>query len=347
MSRRFSFLGSLCCAKKEVDLGGSLYARVRGLEDVAAAGRHELCVFSVGQDEAEEEFEEKALQISGCESEAALRCQLASAGAAVSCRCGRHAGVPNQDSFLLCRSGELTVLGIADGFGDSGHWAADWVVRFALASTLAEPGRLQGAADKSVLEELFSAVQRALKLRSSEDGVDITVSGSTLSLVVVDHGARSVVSAWVGDSKCVLGETCVGMADGEASSSTASGPCWREVDALTMDDDPRGSSGPVVRNPAVERRLGNLAAHGLGSSHTPATKCITCGSMDAFVLCCTDAVWEQIETQEAIDSVGRAGRSGVRVATEGLVRLSQTRCLDALAASDETYEDMSAAIIWV
>merc|ERR1712003_65555 len=56
-----------------------------------------------------------------------------------------------------------------------------------------------------VLSRIFDTAHEGVRHCSNEDGFDLALSGSTLSVCIVDRRDRSVVFAWVGDSRCIAG----------------------------------------------------------------------------------------------------------------------------------------------
>lgn len=196
-----------------------LYRRIQTPADVFAEGEHDFCIFGETLPSVvEQEFEQKKLLSSRDEADpVALRENLALCGVGLTCRKGRKAGIPNQDNILFCRTSGYTICGVADGHGENGHWASHWVARFAMAMVLSDITSRKCMPTDSDLNKIFNVVHEALTLVSTE-GVwdqtkdecsgkgtfDIGLSGSTLSLFIVEHATRKAVSAWVGDSRCVL-----------------------------------------------------------------------------------------------------------------------------------------------
>merc|ERR1719433_1000845 len=78
------------------------------------------------------------------------------------------------------------------------------------------------------LAAILSSSRAALRIQAERAGVDLSLSGTTLSLCVVDAAERLVFMAWVGDSAFYL-------VDGGGG-----------IQSLTSDSDPRSQ---VVRRP--------------------------------------------------------------------------------------------------
>jgi len=101
----------------------------------------------------------------------------------------------------------------------------------------------------------------------------------------------------------------------------------------------RGRDSPGL---AMSRAVGDLVAHTVGVIHEPGITRLTLQE-GQFVLCCSDGVWEFVDTAQAAGIVGRAGRAGVREATQSLARLSRDRWLQEGPVSD----DITAIAIWL
>lgn len=206
-------------------LAEELYRRLCDTKDVFGESSHDLCLvggtrFLPDNPDApliEEEFSSKWLELSGFpnDDEAGLRDLLASHNIGLSCRKGSKTEVPNQDSILFCKNERFTIAGVADGHGDYGHWASHWVCRYAAALCLTEVCKIGKLPDEYDLIRIFNLCHEALEFRSLngdpglEEGskkhlFDISMSGSTLSLVFVDYQDNQVLTAWVGDSSCVM-----------------------------------------------------------------------------------------------------------------------------------------------
>lgn len=187
----------------------------------------------------ETEFEEKGVECNSAVSGwLAMRKKLAQEGVGVACRKGRNTEMPNQDTVLFCNAGGLTTLGIADGHGETGHWASFWVAQYMLSLLLSEVcwhGRLP---DDYNLNRIFNITHEALALRALEDDMDLQLSGCTLTIVIVDTELREAVVAWVGDSRCLLGK-----------------PGGHDVEVLTSDHKAESCSGERMRVVTKQKML--------------------------------------------------------------------------------------------
>mmetsp|Transcript_8969 Transcript_8969/g.14903 ORF Transcript_8969/g.14903 Transcript_8969/m.14903 type:complete len:587 (+) Transcript_8969:76-1836(+) len=289
----------------------------------------------------EPEFKDKFLEHSGVSSGHRLNAQLRKLRVGISCKKARKPEYPNQDNIFYCCAGGITICGIADGHGESGHWASHWVARFAIRLMLLEIAEQGSEATRrpcymseAVLMKVFNIAHEALKLRAEIDGFDVNMSGSTLSICVVDHKQREVLAAWVGDSRCVV------SVGGNHSSSMQGGP--GRVRDLTKDHKPqdieerrriyerggevadgrvwqRGKDFPGL---AMSRSIGDLFAHTAGVNHQPGLYRLPAAEDPAprLLLCCSDGIWEFMNGAEAVEIIERFTPEDVAEGAEALAK---------------------------
>jgi serine/threonine protein phosphatase PrpC len=313
-------------------LAEQLYRRLGDTQAVFQESSHELCLlggtrFDGGDDAPviEEEFSFKWLELSGfpADDHAGLQEILAKSGIGLCCRKGKKAEVPNQDSVLFCKNDRFIIAGVADGHGDSGHWASHWVCRYAAALCLSEVCKIGRLPTEYDLVRIFNLIHEALEFRSlhGDPGLkegekkhlfDISMSGSTLSLVLLDTQNNEVLTAWVGDSSCVM-FTCGNEPESMKTnllvpgatpksavpSGTSRENSWCQVQSITADHNPRdvgerhrlastygatnNASGRVgipgsekedsdKGGLSMTRALGDLTLHSFGVIHKPGHK---------------------------------------------------------------------------
>lgn len=317
---------------------------------------HEFCCFGIsvpGNRGAtiEPEFDEKKLEISGAKSVEELRSELAKFGMAIKCKKGKKPEQPNQDNILFCKMGSITLYGVADGHGPDGHWASHWAARVILRLLMSEVGGSGVAPSDETFARMFDLTHQSIKVAADTNRFDLQMSGSTLSVCVLDHGRKEVTAAWVGDSRCAVGKT--GGAKG-LSLTNDHKPEDRDEKARI-----RASGGEVVRldgdvphrvfvkggevpGLAMSRAVGDLVAHSVGVIHAPGVS--RTQLEDNFVLCCSDGVWEFIDSPEGTEMVSKYGREKVVDATENLTVESRDRWI-----KEEEYvtDDISAICVYV
>jgi len=272
-------------------------------------------------------------------------------GISIHCRKGRKPQQPNQDNVFFCKMDHLTICGVADGHGPDGHWVSHFIGRFMLKLLLDQVIALGKAPGDETLARIFDLTHNSARAKGAEDKFDLSMSGSTLSICIIDHKEKTVLSAWVGDSRCGLGR-----------------PGGVEGQALTFDHKPQdpaekarieASGGEVVRlendvphrvfikggevpGLAMSRAIGDLTAHRVGVLHLPGI--VRAKLEDHFVLCCSDGVWEFIECDEAGKMVSKVGRELVWEAGDALVKESRKRWL---TEEQTVTDDISAIVIWL
>jgi len=322
--------------------------------------KHEFCVFGFtnhlrgphcNDAKIEPEFEEKNLTFSGANTEAELRTVLQSLGIAINCKKGKKPEQPNQDNVFFCKMGDISICGVADGHGPDGHWASHWAARFMMKLLMMEVSTANALPGDEALQRIFDTVHQAVQIRSTSDRFDLNMSGSTLSTCVIDHSNKIAVSAWVGDSRCALGIPG-GLKGGSFTIDhkpqdvpekkrikAAGGEVVRLENDVPHRVFVRGGDVPGL---AMSRAVGDLIAHSVGVIHEPG---ITRAKLeDHFVLCCSDGVWEFIESEEATEMVSKVGRQNVSAAMEALTKESRKRWI----SEEETItDDISAICIWV
>lgn len=325
------------------------------LNEMLASVAHDICIVGSvteslnGTVVTEPEYQEKKLEFSRRHTDN-RRKLLAGLNAALTCKKAQKPHQPNQDNISFCKIGGITLCVVADGHGPDGHWVSHYVIRFVLRLLLAEIALTSTVPGDGVLKRIFDLTHKALREQSKLLGFDLMMSGSTLSVCLIEHENKRVVVAWVGDSRCVVGKTDgsggVGLTqdhkpniDGERKRIVASGG-----EVLKLDGDV--PHRVFIKNQelpglAMSRALGDCIAHSIGVVHIP--DIVRYEVEDHFVLCCSDGVWEFIDTAEAVKMVGDVGRERVLESVELLAQEARKRWLNEEGSTD----DISAICIYV
>mmetsp|Transcript_39940 Transcript_39940/g.72835 ORF Transcript_39940/g.72835 Transcript_39940/m.72835 type:complete len:430 (+) Transcript_39940:80-1369(+) len=354
------------------------------VEDVWAQGQYDLCLLSrEGKTIAEREFEEKALQCAerqaGSEAYRLLsgttllsRMLLESAG--IVCRKGRCREVPNQDSVLYLRSGSVICCGLADGFGACGSWASDWVVQCAMSLLLSEVCRAQQPGETPVncqdpatlpsnytMSRIYHIVHDALVKRAGAIGEDIGESGASLSLCLLDLQSREVVTAWIGDAHCIVGQadgsieevlTQVDYESERESSSFqlhSSRESIRSLKGYNEDINARLLTH-LYSNPAADRRFGSQILHDHGGSHLAEVRRYILKNVHPgvgqFLMLATNGIWDALESQEtAMRTIAHYGRNHPEQAVQALAE--EARATWNHDEEDEETDDISVILVWL
>jgi len=305
---------------------------------------------------AEAEFTEKKVEQSGSTSEVAARSRFLKNGVAVSCAKGRKPGTPNQDNFFVAECGHFLISCVADGHGIAGHWASHWTCRFVLRLLMEQIAVSKALPSEAVMTQIFDTVHQEVVCTATSKGYEISLSGTTLSVAVVDREQKKLLLAWAGDSRCVLGRPprnkgkigCVGASEDhkpndpkEKQRVQASGG---EVLLLPGDVPYRiFAKNKEVPGLAMSRSIGDLSGHAVGVSHTPGIKLLDF-QKDDLLLCCSDGVWEFLGDADALNIVQQVGRKN---APEAVVKLvSESRAL-WLAEADDCCDDITVIAVWL
>jgi len=115
--------------------------------------------------------------------------------------------------------GEVVLLAVLDGHGENGAKVAEYA-KDALLTLLGGTVTLKGLEETpaAVLGAVFEKLQSMLQ---EESGIDLYMSGTTLSLVIV-HG-KTLYAANVGDSRIVLGRKRSANDEGESAVAGSAG----------------------------------------------------------------------------------------------------------------------------
>jgi serine/threonine protein phosphatase PrpC len=318
---------------------------------------HDFCAFGGvtanqrGQTLIEPEYTEKKLEIDPPQDAENFRRMLEKLGIGFCCKKGKKPEQPNQDNVFICKMDTFLLCGVADGHGPDGHWVSHWAVRFVLRLLMAEMGKTGAVPPNSVMTRIFDLTHQGVCAQSDACGFDTKMSGSTLTLSIVDLSAKRVVAAWVGDSRCALGD-----ADGTKGVSLTNDHKPNDKDEKARI---RANGGEVVRldgdvphrvfvkngevpGLAMSRAVGDCIAHRIGVIHEP--DIVHNDAPQHVLLCCSDGVWEFIESNEAVEIIGKKGREKVWDATELLTRESRNRWLKE---EEIVTDDISAICIYV
>jgi len=234
-------------------------------------------------------------------------------------RAGREPGYKktNQDNcfaFEKYITEDQSLFGTMDGHGPHGHLVSGFLKQHLPIMLV---NHLTAEADpRTALSRGFIEVDKAL----GASRVDVEFSGSTC--VVAFLKGRMLTTAWVGDSRGVVGRRS-GAGKIEAVDLTndhkPASPGERErilacngrVEKL-MDENGQ-PLGPHrvwlqyawIPGLAMSRALGDALAHQVGVISDPEHTVNELGPADKFIVLASDGVWEFISSQEAVDIIAQ------------------------------------------
>jgi serine/threonine protein phosphatase PrpC len=262
----------------------------------------------------------------------------------------------NQDAYTLNSSAEFPIFGVFDGHGSVGHAVSDYV-RDEIAKRM--PSLLHQLAEvpkdslpekaRRGCEKLFRKIESRLREQSMkwENHIDTAFSGTTA--VVVALLGTTLICAWCGDSRAVLGsldaegkmraidlsndhvpnrpdeqlriEASGGMV--RASASSELGPGGTAPTLRVYENRPKGEAlrGPGL---AMSRSFGDDTAHSLGVIAKPEVTVRELTEMDRFLVVASDGVFGVLSSSKVVNIVHKAQRN-VKQACKQVVRRSAIR----------------------
>lgn len=241
------------------------------------------------------------------------------------CKGGNSAFAAGQDNFCVARlPNGWEVFGVFDGHGHGGHWPSERAARtvpFFLqgrhCSGLFAAGDAEGALHYAVL-----AAEMDLEAQAKNAGIDIQGCGSTAVVALRRFDADHVYVATVGDSRAAL----LRVPSGDVLAETSDHKPSRKDEALRIEKSGgtvcsskhsdgvdcriyhRGCDYPGI---AVSRSLGDCGVKSIGVSAEPEiVRWPMKGNESAYLLLCSDGVWEFLSTAQVSHLVASALKRG-------------------------------------
>lgn len=268
-------------------------------------------------------------------------------------RAGREPGFKktNQDNVFAFEkyiTEDQSLFGAMDGHGPNGHLVSGYVKQH-LPIILVNHLTTGQDIEKS-LTAGFIEVDKSL----ANSRIDCEFSGSTA--VVSYLKGRTLTTAWVGDSRGVIGRD---VGNGiEAVDLTidhkpttpeernrilnANGRVERLVDEAgqPMGPDRVWLQYAWIPGLAMSRALGDVLAHQVGVISEPDHSVVELTTQDKFMVLASDGVWEFISSQEAVDII--AQHSTAEEACRQLVDEAYQRWL---TEEDGLVDDITAVVV--
>ncbi|KAL3144415.1 hypothetical protein ABBQ32_004163 [Trebouxia sp. C0010 RCD-2024] len=269
-------------------------------------------------------------------------------------RAGREPGFKkqNQDNcfaFEKYITNEQSLFGAFDGHGPNGHLVSGYVKQH-LPIMLVNHLSMEADASKA-LTKGFLEVDKAL----GSSRIDCEFSGST-SVVSFLKG-KTLTTAWVGDSRGVLGRSKKGggyeavpltkdhkptAPEEKARIVATNGRVERLVDEMGQPIGPFRVWLQYAWIPglAMSRALGDAVAHSVGVTSEPECTVRELAPVDKFMILASDGVWEFIESQDAVDIVGNC-----ETVEEGCRQLVDEAYQRWLVEEEGVVDDITAVVV--
>lgn len=270
-------------------------------------------------------------------------------------RAGKEPGFKktNQDNcfaFEKYITEDQCLFGAMDGHGPHGHLVSGFVKQH-LPIILVNHLTSEGKSVEDALTSGFLEVDKGL----SNSRIDCEFSGSTC--VVAYIKGRTLTTAWVGDSRGVIGyDAGKGIQALDLTNDhkptipeektrilNSNGRVEKLVDEVGQPMGPHRVWLQYAWIPglAMSRALGDVLAHQVGVSSEPEHTVLDLDPTHKFMILASDGVWEFITSKEAVDIV--AQYETIEEACRHLVDEAYQRWL---IEEDGVVDDITAVIVW-
>ncbi|KAF7458885.1 PP2C like protein phosphatase [Cryptosporidium felis] len=312
-----------------------------------------LSVTGMLSQRTQETFESKAEEIIGDDP---VNSELQK-GIGYVCRKGLKPESPNQDDFFILKTENWGLYGVFDGHGPFGHDVSNFIQKDMPALILKD--KQWKTHPQEVLHYAFiKANQRLQEHVMDTNQFDCSLSGTTATVIIHLPLENRIIAAHVGDSRSVLARW------------SRSGRVLEAVD-LTNDHKPNSESekrriiaaggqvkriegdipyrvfikGKMYPGLAMSRAIGDTLGYQAGIIPEPDISTFQIQpEKDAFILICSDGVWEFISSQEAVDIVAEGGSSDAQLSAEKLAREAWRRWIQE---EGNVVDDITVQVIYL
>ncbi|OII75505.1 PP2C like protein phosphatase [Cryptosporidium ubiquitum] len=315
--------------------------------------RRRLSVTGMLSQRTQETFESKAEEVIGDDSgNSELQ-----RGIGYVCRKGLKPESPNQDDFFILKTENWGLYGVFDGHGPFGHDVSNFIQKDMPALILKD--KQWKTHPQDVLHYAFIKANQRLQEHVLETNqFDCSLSGTTATVILHLPLENRIVTAHVGDSRSVLARW------------SRSGRVLEAVD-LTNDHKPNSESekrriiaaggqvkriegdipyrvfikGKMYPGLAMSRAIGDTLGYQAGIIPEPDINTFQIQpEKDAFILICSDGVWEFISSQEAVDIIAEGGSSDAQLSAEKLAREAWRRWIQE---EGNVVDDITVQVIYL
>eukprot|EP00928_Gymnodinium_smaydae_P023642 TRINITY_DN19434_c0_g1_i1.p1 TRINITY_DN19434_c0_g1~~TRINITY_DN19434_c0_g1_i1.p1 ORF type:complete len:1734 (-),score=325.80 TRINITY_DN19434_c0_g1_i1:231-5432(-) len=238
----------------------------------------------------------------------------------VTCRRGSRGEkdpLPNQDSFSMTRSQDISLFIVCDGHGPFGHFAA-----FRVAQSLPKyvldglHSRATKVRPEHVLVQAFETASKDLMSYAHVADLDFSMSGTSCAVLLMV--GSDVQVAWLGDSRALVGTLPPDVAKSRLDFASPAHVCEDDAEAQRLRAGgadvrlvPAGPGGrprifaPGGRTPCLltTRALGDSGAKRLGLAVQPDVKKMSFARTPGVVLLASGGLWDAFD-------VGGGGGTG-------------------------------------
>ena len=242
----------------------------------------------------------------------------------------------NQDRGGVCfpfmTQQKTALFAVYDGHGQGG----ELVSQFALHHI---PRRLElkltnGQDVEEAFKEVFVSVDQDL---AKEPGIEPLYAGTTACVVLVQDNLLTISNA--GDSRAVLAKaygnklyTSLDLSQDQNPNNPEEQTRIESAGGFVSPPPGPGLSARVWLDAecsqiglAMSRSIGDYAVKGVGVISEPVVTFHTLGKQDAFLILASDGVWEFMESQEAVEIVGKYIEEGAARACQALIEAAANK----------------------
>merc|ERR1719174_2345239 len=198
---------------------------------------------------------------------------------------------------------------------------------------------------RSMFEDTHAALQLDLgRIGDPQLSKHLQVSGSTAVTALLDGDQLHVAN--VGDSRAVLGS----RTDGPRGKAVASNLSWDHKPSDSRERDRHNEAGALLKSEVdirdgilFSRSVGDYDAHThLGVISEPTMETHTVKEGD-FIILATDAVWDAVTTEEAVEIIDRYPASHAQQECVALVNETRSRWKEV---SPKRWDDITVVVVF-
>jgi serine/threonine protein phosphatase PrpC len=261
---------------------------------------------------------------------------------------------PNQDDISVIINPEMVMIAVSDGHGPSGHYCSYIVQQMLPRFVFSSPHYPHDIS--RALNDSFVFAHEALKeIAEKQETFNVSMSGTTFTLVLHDEKNKKLFISHVGDSRAIIAKrrdtkivvksltndhnmndskeyTRIMVAEGDIKQADKKGPLRFYC---------KGTNYPGL---AISRSIGDSISKIYGVICKPDISEIDLTSDDLLVVIASDGVWEKMSNEEVIEIAQHQGRDNAQQAAKKVVTHSQR-----LWRAENTLhcDDITCVVYWI